>query len=1276
MKFFYFLALLLIGSTLSAQNYDSRIAETRINLSEVERVEMPAQDNNSLLQKELERRGPGIAPKFATPFEVAFNPLTHGNWETLSNDLAVWRLRISSETAYSLNLGFSEFFLPHGAKLIFYSEDKKYVWGPFTPADNDEHEQFWTPVFKGDKLVVELQLPKEQKPHLKLKINWVNHDFVDFNSVASGSCNLDVICSEADGWGIVDKYRDIIQSVAVISTGGVTFCTGFLVNSTRNDCTPYFMTANHCLGAGQAPSLVAYWNFNNSTCREPNSPQSESPGDGQLTDYNTGAIYRSSYQPSDFYLAELDDPVSETADAFFAGWNITPHAPVDTMISVHHPNTDEKRISFDWEEGFVADYFGSPDPNGNHIMVPDWDVGTTEGGSSGSPLFDRKKRVVGQLHGGGAACGNDEPDYYGWMYISWEGGGNPDSRLKDWLDPDETGIELLDGRSQLSCSFFAEASDPHQELCAPDSAFYSIVVSENFSGEVSLGLENIPDSLMTAFSSNPVNPGDTVALVLFNTANVVSGNHVLNLIAMDSVDSSTSEISLNIFSGIPQTPIAIFPTDGAGGLTTQVQLQWGAMGSPQHFQIQLATDPEFTNIIQSETGLTAVSFVSQTLDELTTYFWRVAASNICGETEWSNAYSFTTGAVLCKVAGASDVPVEISEELETTISSTIEIDQVGLVTAVSLLNFDVSHTWVGDLDATLTSPSGTMIKVFNRPGISTSNYGCDGDNLLLSFDDSAMQTASDFQESCGENPAIEGAFQPAESFQAFIGESANGTWTLSIKDHFDQDGGALNSWQLNICTALPDVAEVIPFVDQLDFCASENQSFELFVGTGFENDEVMLSAENLPEGAVVEFSQNPVAPGSFVEVNLSLFAEPGTYQIQFDATDGQTDSQFFIDLNVEGAPGELSLLSPVHQSTGLEGAIQLEWQLAEDIESYTLYLATDSLFTELILAQTTTDTFLTFINPVQGTDYFWMVEAQNPCGMATSEIWQFSSLPDLSITLTPDAMSICQTEDAEFLILVPEGYNTPVGISSSMDGTAGVVVTYNVDPADIPPGTEVIATVSGLFNLGIGTYNVEFVVSDDIHTNTAAAAMTLLAAPEVPTLSLPENGAMIEETMPLLEWDAVAGANYYMLEIAADANFEDIVLTDNVATNQLEITDALPLGLYYWRITSVNDCGNGTAAAFNFTVIPPVAVDELNGVRFQIDPNPTTGRLNIRISEPLQGGIKAELYAINGQRLQNINFDARDLNIQLDLSPYSDGTYLLRLTNNRVSIHQKIVLTR
>ena len=128
----------------------------------------------------------------------------------------------------------------------------------------------------------------------------------------------------------------------------------------------------------------------------------------------------------------------------YAGWDRS-GAEATTAVAIHHPATDEKRISFEFQPTTTTDYLGTSVPGaGTHVRVEDWDIGTTEPGSSGSPLFDQDHRVIGQLHGGYAACGNDDADWYGRFSVSWNGGGSPSTRLSDWLDPIGSGATTVD----------------------------------------------------------------------------------------------------------------------------------------------------------------------------------------------------------------------------------------------------------------------------------------------------------------------------------------------------------------------------------------------------------------------------------------------------------------------------------------------------------------------------------------------------------------------------------------------------------------------------------------------------------------------------------------------------------------------------------------------------------------------------------------------------------------------------------------------------------------
>src|SRR5687768_2319875 len=281
--------------------------------------------------------------RYATNLAVDLTPETAGTWERLATGEMMWRLRVFSKGARSLNFGFDRYEMPAGGRLFIYSPDRKHVYRPFTAEDNEDHGQLWTPPVFGAETVLEVTIPEAARAALKLHLAYVNHDYRGFGQPGmekSGACNIDVVCP------VSNPFNDQERANGVISTGGSRFCSGSLLNNTANDRKPYFMSADHCLSAGQAPSLVVFWNFYNSICRPQGGGQSP-PGDGNLSQFNTGSIFRAELAASDFHLVELDDPLSPAHNLFLAGWDRTdlPAQFLD-VVGIHHPNTDEMRISF------------------------------------------------------------------------------------------------------------------------------------------------------------------------------------------------------------------------------------------------------------------------------------------------------------------------------------------------------------------------------------------------------------------------------------------------------------------------------------------------------------------------------------------------------------------------------------------------------------------------------------------------------------------------------------------------------------------------------------------------------------------------------------------------------------------------------------------------------------------------------------------------------------------------------------------------------------------
>lgn len=412
------------------------------------------------VQKQLELGNPG-ALDFAVAAPLAAAE-SDGAWDEPSPGLARWRLRIGSTGARSLSLQVRNLRLPPGAELWLYDRGGHDVQGPITTSSAGSA---WLPLVRSDELQIEATMPAAARAGFGMRIEQAFHGFRDVagrswpldpssgtGNGASGLCNLDVSCPAGDSW------RSQVRAAVMITIAGTRLCSGTLVNNSAQDDRPLVLTANHCGITDQnVTSTIVYFNVQRSACAGGvwGSLFQNLRGKTLLSSARSGS-------KSDFALIELASRPPDSFDVYYSGFDARGAVPV-SGVGIHHPSGDDKKISrFDAPASAANDVCigsgcGSAQSTGFLVdaWAINWSQGTTEGGSSGSGLWNQGGDLVGSLSGGRSECvsltqNNGGTDYYTRLDKAWSQVSAPTASgapLRAALDPAGTGCLRVAGKN-------------------------------------------------------------------------------------------------------------------------------------------------------------------------------------------------------------------------------------------------------------------------------------------------------------------------------------------------------------------------------------------------------------------------------------------------------------------------------------------------------------------------------------------------------------------------------------------------------------------------------------------------------------------------------------------------------------------------------------------------------------------------------------------------------------------------------------------------------------
>ena len=375
-------------------------------------------------------------------------------WKNTAVGGKVAAISFNAEGAYGLRLGVLVKQLPGSATVRVYTQsapDKvlqisgqailQLIERNQAAGDqSDAARTWWTPDTGEGEATLEVELPPGVAASaLDIAVPQLSHIFENLSLPTaqeyqeqveaakineSDPCNLDANCYSENA-----QERNAVARMLFTKDGGSYLCTGTLMNDTQNSFKPYFLTANHCISTQTvASSLETRWFYRSPSCNSGTLQSStvRKTGGAQL-------LYASGTTDTAFMLLNDTPP----GGALFAGWSANTVAAGTSVVGLHHPSGDLLKISFGAVNSqancqpTTGSGFQCSGTSGNYYRVS-WSQGTTEGGSSGSALF-QGGYVVGTLYGGSATCTNRSAyDYYGRFDVAYN------AAIKAWLNPAST----------------------------------------------------------------------------------------------------------------------------------------------------------------------------------------------------------------------------------------------------------------------------------------------------------------------------------------------------------------------------------------------------------------------------------------------------------------------------------------------------------------------------------------------------------------------------------------------------------------------------------------------------------------------------------------------------------------------------------------------------------------------------------------------------------------------------------------------------------------------
>jgi PKD repeat protein len=336
--------------------------------------------------------------------------------------------------------------------LFIYTENDTI--GALTNQNNKKFETLMARPIMGEKVKVKLFVPDGIRDNeYSLSIGEIGHlpsksktksvmsdnidAFLDLISQYGQSkpCQNDINSWMGSSWQ--REKRAVVEILTKNTDLGYMSCTGWLVNNTKNDKTPYLLTSAHCLAdeSGAENSLFA---FNHEA-----PLKSDYKGVDQ---WICGSellvipeLYNNERFNGDYTLLKLSSDIPEDFHPYFMGLDAKTDE-FESFVTISHPMGDLKKIAMCKDTAYYTVYQETID---GMFYTHKWDYSFIEPGSSGGPLLDPNthlaKAIVFMTPTDPLECGqHDQKMYYSAVCFFFD-------KVKSYLDPLDSGVKQIQG---------------------------------------------------------------------------------------------------------------------------------------------------------------------------------------------------------------------------------------------------------------------------------------------------------------------------------------------------------------------------------------------------------------------------------------------------------------------------------------------------------------------------------------------------------------------------------------------------------------------------------------------------------------------------------------------------------------------------------------------------------------------------------------------------------------------------------------------------------------